>query len=57
MKVAENMPETLTKDFSVLTEENKKKVIDMIKFLVLTQNTIVPEMLNPLQKNKKEGLR
>jgi len=56
MKQAENMPETLNKDFSDLTEENRKKVIDMIKFLVLTQNTIVPEMLNASQKEeRKEG--
>ena len=42
---AENMNEELIRDFSVLTEENKKKAVEMTKFLVLTQNAIVPEML------------
>jgi hypothetical protein len=28
-----------------LNEDNKKKIIDMTKFLVLTQNTIVPGFL------------
>jgi hypothetical protein len=38
--------ETLNDDFSALTEKNKKNIIEMTKFLVLTQNTIVPELLN-----------
>jgi hypothetical protein len=42
---AENMNEELIRDFSVLTEENKKKAVEMTKFLVLTQNAIIPEML------------
>jgi hypothetical protein len=42
---AENLNETLNKDFSALTEENKKSVIDMAKFLVLTQNAIIPAIL------------
>jgi hypothetical protein len=40
------MNETLNKDFSALTEENKKSIIDMTKFLVITQNAIVPNILN-----------
>ena len=39
------MNEELNRDFSVLTEENKKKAVEMARFLVLTQNAIVPEML------------
>ena len=57
MKQVENMTETLNKDFSALTVENKKKVLEMTKFLVLTQNTIIPEMMTPSQKEEqKEGL-
>jgi len=44
---AEVMNETLEKDFSALTEENRKSVIEMTRFLVLTQNTIIPKMLSP----------
>ena len=55
MKQAENMTDTLNKDFSALTEENKKKVLEMTKFLVLTQNTIVPEVLN-VSHNGEQGL-
>ena len=47
MKEVENPIETLNKDFSVLTEENRKSVIEMAKFLALTQNTIIPGILNP----------
>jgi hypothetical protein len=35
----------LKQDFSILNEANKKNVIEMTKFLVLTQNTIVPGFL------------
>jgi len=57
MNQLENQNETLNKDFSILTDENQKSVIDMAKFLVLTQNTIIPEMLNPSKiEEKKEGL-
>ena len=45
MKEVENSNETLNKVFSVLTEENRNSVIEMTRFLVLTQNTIVPELL------------
>jgi len=43
----------LNNDFSALTEENRNSVIEMIKFLIITQNTIVPELLH-LEKNLKE---
>ena len=39
------MNETLNEDFTALTEENRKSVIEMTRFLVLTQNTIVPKLL------------
>jgi len=42
---ANKMNETLKKDFSVLSEENKERVIEMIKFLIHTQNSIIPEKL------------
>ena len=37
--------EILRQNFSALNEANKRKIIDMTKFLVLTQNTIVPRLL------------
>jgi hypothetical protein len=39
------MTETLQRDFPVLNEANRKKVVEMTKFLVLAQNTIVPRFL------------
>jgi hypothetical protein len=45
MERDKEMGEILRQDFSVLNESNKKKVITMTKFLVLTQNTIVPGFL------------
>jgi hypothetical protein len=52
----ETINETLNKDFSVLTEKNKKNVIEMTKFLVITQNAIVPNILNdvpaPMEEEK-----
>ena len=44
-KKADKMNETLNKDFSILSHENKEKVIEMIKFLIYTQNSIIPEKL------------
>jgi hypothetical protein len=52
MNETENLTETLNNDFSALTDDNKKSVLEMTKFLVLTQNTIIPEMLNP-SKNEE----
>jgi hypothetical protein len=45
------MAETLSKDFLSLTEENRKNIVDMTKFLVLAQNTIVPKILDNGDKN------
>jgi hypothetical protein len=45
MEADKEMTETLKQDFSILNENNKKKIVDMTKFLVLTQNTIVPGFL------------
>jgi len=56
MNQTENQNETLFADFPILTDENQKSVIDMAKFLVLTQNTIIPEIINPKNEEKKEGL-
>jgi hypothetical protein len=45
METDKEMTEILQQDFSVLNESDKKSVIEMTKFLVLTQNTIVPGFL------------
>jgi hypothetical protein len=41
---------SMNKEFSYLSEENKKRVLDMTKFLVLTQNSIVPAILQKKQQ-------
>jgi hypothetical protein len=46
MKEIEENLQTLNNDFSVLTEENRKSIIEMTKFLIITQNSIIPELLN-----------
>jgi hypothetical protein len=45
METDKEMTEILKQDFSVLNESNKKNVVEMTKFLVLAQNTIVPGFL------------
>jgi len=56
MKEAGDSIQTLNNDFSVLTEENRKSVIEMTKFLIITQNSIVPELLHlDKEKLKEEG--
>jgi hypothetical protein len=45
METDKEMMEILEQDFSVLNENNKKKVVEMTKFLILIQNTIVPGFL------------
>jgi hypothetical protein len=45
METDKEMAETLQRDFPVLNESNRKKVVEMTKFLVLTQNAIVPGFL------------
>jgi hypothetical protein len=51
-KNEEKMLENLTGTFPVLTEENKK-IVDMIKFLILTQNNIVPSIINREEKMRR----
>jgi hypothetical protein len=53
METDKEMTETLKQDFSVLNETNKKNVVEMTKFLVLTQNTIVPGLL---EENSPVGM-
>jgi hypothetical protein len=45
MKTDKEMAEILRHDFSVLNENNRKNIVEMTKFLVLAQNTIVPGFL------------
>jgi hypothetical protein len=52
MKKAETMAKELNTDFSTLTDENRERVLEMTKFLVLTQNTIIPEMIKPSKKEE-----
>ena len=54
MKEAVDSIQILNNDFSVLTEENRNSVIEMTKFLIITQNTIVPELLQLEKKLKEE---
>jgi hypothetical protein len=51
MKDTGDSIQILNNDFSMLTEENRESVIEMTRFLIITQNTIVPELLH-LDKNK-----
>jgi len=46
MKEAGNSIQMLNHEFSLLTEENRQGVIEMIKFLIITQNSVVPGFLN-----------
>jgi hypothetical protein len=54
MKNAGDNFQMLNNYFSVLTEENRKSVIEMTKFLIITQNNIVPEILHIENKLKEE---
>ena len=45
MKADKDMLEAMISDFSVLSEENKRKIIETTKFLVHTQNIKIPELL------------
>ena len=54
MKEFGDSVQMLRSDFSVLTEENRKSVIEMAKFLIITQNNIVPELLH-LEKKIEGG--
>ena len=46
MKEVGNSIQTLNNDFTILSEKNRKNVIEMTKFLIITQNTIIPGLLN-----------
>ncbi|GHU76412.1 hypothetical protein FACS189461_3950 [Spirochaetia bacterium] len=50
METDKEMTENMRQDFSVLNEANRKNVIEMTKFLIRTQNTVVPGLL------KEKGL-
>jgi len=54
MKDAGDSIQTLNNDFPILTEENRENIIEMTKFLIITQNTIVPELLHFEKKFKEE---
>jgi hypothetical protein len=43
-KVGEKKVAALYEKYLILTEENKKKILDMSRFLVLTQDTVVPSI-------------
>ena len=45
METDREMVEVLKEGFSVLNEANRRKVVDMTKFLILTQNNIIPGFL------------
>jgi hypothetical protein len=51
-KDKEKMLETFNKTFPALTDENKLSILAMTKFLVITQNSVVPAMLD---KQAKKG--
>ena len=46
----EKMDQALNRDFSELTDKNRESVLELTKFLILTQNTIVPKLLNTEKK-------
>jgi hypothetical protein len=45
MKTDKEMIEILEQNFSMLDDSNRKKIIEMTKFLVFTQNAAVPAFL------------
>jgi hypothetical protein len=45
METDKEMTDMLRQDFIALNETNRKGVIEMTKFLVLTQNSIIPDFL------------
>jgi len=46
--------EVMNKDFACLSKENRQKVLDVTKYLVLTQNTFVPAILQNKQSERRE---
>jgi len=50
--------EAFNPDFLALSPENRRKVVEMTKFLVLAQETIVPAMLaRPEREGRPERRR
>jgi hypothetical protein len=55
-KNKEKLLETFNKTFPDLTDENKSSILDMTKFLVMTQNSVIPSMLeNHGKKEDRKG--
>jgi len=50
----EHVMEVMNKDFACLSEENRRKVLDVTKYLALTQNTVVPAILQQNQPDRRE---
>jgi len=46
--------EAMNKDFACLSKEDRQKVLDVTKYLVLAQNTVVPAILQKKQPEKRE---
>jgi len=46
--------EVMNKDFACLSKEDRQKVLDVTKYLVLAQNTVVPAILQKKQPEKGE---
>jgi len=47
---------TMNRDFAKLTEENKKKVVEMTKFMALTQDSIIPALLQSNTQKSTGGI-
>jgi hypothetical protein len=52
MNQEEKQLQDLNKEFTSLNEMNRENIVNMTKFLVLTQDTIIPEMLTLRAKEK-----
>ncbi|MFP3040611.1 hypothetical protein LQZ19_02205 [Treponema primitia] len=53
-KDKEKMLETFNKNFPALTEENKLSILAITKFLVRTQDTVIPSIFNK-QEQKEDS--
>jgi len=53
MDADKEMLEAMVLDFSALSEENKKKIIETTELLVHTQEMVVPEILAKKTKDKR----
>jgi hypothetical protein len=66
MEAEMDLKDALNNDFLALNERNRKNILEMTRFLVITQEKIVPSMLNegamladapiPLMEGEKQGL-